>query len=191
MTLQGQASKTVLTDKDGYYRFEDLGNGSYILFPGLSGYIFDPPSLTIPVNGADSTNQNFVASLSPADVSMSVLPVRVIRPVNKGAKATCIFNIQLNKALPIGKSAKVDYYTADGSAVKAIDFTYKSGTLTFLAGQATTQQVSVDLIVGNMTDPDRFFTLVLQNPINATLTNSAATCTILKPYLLYLPLAKK
>ncbi len=191
MTLQGQANKTVLTDKDGYYRFEDLENGSYILFPGLSGYIFDPPSLTIPVDSADSTNQNFVASLSPADVSMSVLPVSVLRPVFTNQKASCKFTVQLNKALPIGKSAKVDYYTADGTAVKAIDYTNKSGSLTFLAGQATAQQISVDLIVGNKTDPNKFFTLILQNPINATLTNSAATCTILKPYLLFLPYTKK
>jgi hypothetical protein len=191
MTIQGQASKTVITDIDGYYRFEDLEAGSYILFPSQPGYIFDPPSLTVPVDGVDVTNLNFVASLSPADVSISVLPVSVLRPVKTGANVSCKFDVQLNKALPVGKSASIGYYTADGTAVKVIDYTYKSGTLTFLAGQPTMQQVIVNLIVGNVSDPEKFFTLVLHDPINATLTNSAATCTIMKPYYIYLPLVKK
>jgi parallel beta-helix repeat protein len=191
MTLQGQASKTVITDIDGYYRFEDLEAGNYILFPSQPGYIFDPPSLTVPVDGVDVTNLNFVASLSPADVSISVLPVSVLRPVVTGANASCKFNVQLNKSLPVGKSASIDYYTADGTAVKGIDYTYKSSTITFLAGQPTMQQVIVNLIVGNASDPEKFFSLVLHNPVNVILTNSAATCTIMKPYIIYLPFVKK
>jgi predicted lactoylglutathione lyase len=53
------------------------------------------------------------------------------------------------------------------------------------------QQIIVNLIVGNVSDPEKFFTLVLHDPVNATLTNSAATCTIMKPYYIYLPLVKK
>jgi hypothetical protein len=111
--------------------------------------------------------------------------------VNTGANASCKFNVQLSNSLPIGKSASIDYYTADGTAVKGIDYTYKSGTLSFLAGHPTMQQVIVTLIVGNVSDPEKFFTLVLHNPVNANLTNSAATCTIMKPYFIYLPFVKK
>jgi parallel beta-helix repeat protein len=191
MTLQGQASKSVITDGDGYYRFEDLDSGSYILYPSQPGYIFDPPSLTVPVDSVDVTNLNFVASLSPADVSISVIPISVLRPVKTGANESCKFNVQLDKSLPFGKSAIIDYYTTDGTALKGIDYTNKSGTLTFLAGQPTMKQVIVNLIVGTASDPENFFTLVLHNPVNATLTNSAATCTIMKPYIIYLPLVKK
>ena len=194
MTIQGKANATVFTDKDGYYMFEGLLSGSYFVYPSKQGYLFTPPSVSLMIDSADSTEINFVATISPADVSMSVSSASVLRPVIPAAAADCTFNVLLDKPIPNGKSAKVDYYTADGSAVKGVDYTTKSGTLTFLANKPSSQQVTVKVLAGLITDPGKFFYLNLTNPVNATLTNSVATCTILSKAdfsFIYLPIVRK
>jgi hypothetical protein len=179
VTIQGQANATQITDSDGYYQFEGLAGGSYIVYPNKQGYMFDPSSLSVTIDSADASEINFVAVLSPADVAMTVSPYSVLRPVSAGTAASCKFTVSLDKPLPPGKNAKVDYYTSDGTAVKVSDYIMKSGTLTFLAGQPTFQQVVVNLVIGSRTDPEEFFWLNLTNPVNANLTNSVAACTIM------------
>jgi hypothetical protein len=194
VTLQGQINATQVTDADGYYQFEALEGGSYIVYPSLQGYLFNPPSVSVTIDSADASEINFVAILSPADVAISVAPYNVLRPISAGTTATCKFTVSLNKALPMGKTAKVDFYTADGTATQGSDYTARSGTLTFLANGATSQQVIVNLLTGVRTDPEEFLSLILTNPVNATLTNSAATCTILSradSMTVYLPTIRK
>ena len=194
MTIQGLGNASVVTDKDGYYLFEDLGSGSYFVYPSKQGYLFTPPSVSLTIDSADFTEINFVATINPADVSMTVSSASVVRPVAPGATADCTFNVLLDKPVPAGKSASVDYYTTDGSGVKGIDYTTKTGKLTFLANKPSNQQVVVKVLAGLVTDPNKFFYLNLTNPVNANLTNSVATCTILSKAemnFLYIPFVRK
>ncbi|HMN62931.1 MAG TPA: carboxypeptidase regulatory-like domain-containing protein, partial [Anaerolinea sp.] len=194
VTLQGEIDASVLTDKDGYYQFENLGPGSYFVYPGKQGYLFTPPSVSLTIDSSDATQINFVATISPADVAISVSSDSVLRPTSPTPVVNCVFDVMLDKPLPNGKTAKVDYATVDGTAVKGTDYTAKSGTLTFLAGKPLVQQVAVKLLVGTAADPTEFFYLNLSNPVNATFTNSVATCTILNKgdlNLIFIPLVTK
>ena len=175
-------------------QFEGLDSGSYFVYPSKQGYLFTPPSVSLIINSSDSTQINFVATISPADVAISVSSDSVVRPVTPTPTVNCMFDILLDKPLPNGKTAKVDYSTVDGSAVKGVDYTAKSGTLTFLAGKPLLQQVAVRLLVGSANDPAEFFYLYLTNPVNATLTNSVATCTIMSKAdlnLIFIPFVRK
>ncbi len=74
-------------------------------------------------------------------------------------------------------AASVDFATADGSASSASDFTPKSGTLTFAAGE-TTQTVTVAVTGDTTVEPDETFTLNLANPSGATIADGQGTGTI-------------
>ena len=73
---------------------------------------------------------------------------------------------------------KVDYRTMGGTAVEGPDYTGKSGTLTFTAGGATTQTISVAIEDDSIREPDESFSVILSNPSGATLADDTATGTI-------------
>lgn len=83
-------------------------------------------------------------------------------------------------SFPVALSAKstdtvsVDYATADGTATQPGDYATASGTLTFKPGE-TAKTISI-LVVGDLNiEPDETVTVILSNPINATLARSSAT----------------
>ena len=76
------------------------------------------------------------------------------------------------------KEVTVQYATSSGTATSGTDFTAKSGTLTFSAGQDL-QSVSVSTTDDSTDEENETFTLTLSSPTNATLgTNKSATGTI-------------
>ena len=64
VTMDGKAATT--TDAMGSYAFSSLPNGTYVLVPGLEGYVFSPTSLTATVAGANSVGNDFLASPNAA-----------------------------------------------------------------------------------------------------------------------------
>jgi hypothetical protein len=78
-----------------------------------------------------------------------------------------------------GKTVKVSYATANGSALAPSDYTAQSGILTFAAGTAT-QTISVPVIGNTVDTPNKTFTVSLSVPINATIAGIGnATGTII------------
>jgi hypothetical protein len=71
VTLSGARSATATTSSTGYYSFSGLGNGTYYVAPSAAGYSFGPPSLTVPVRGANVSGQNFTASVASATYTIS------------------------------------------------------------------------------------------------------------------------
>lgn len=66
LTFLGEAAGTALTDAIGRFRFPCAGEGSYMLFPSLPGYTFDPESRTFTVSGGSSvTGLDFDATAIP------------------------------------------------------------------------------------------------------------------------------
>lgn len=181
---------TTTTDPDGYYSFTGLSDGSYILSPSLTGYVFTPPSLNLLIAGSDALDANFIATPSGKDIGISVNSITALRPLST-VKQYCSFTVSLDKALAAGNSAKVDYNTLDGSATAGEDYIARSGTLTFMAGKPLWQNVNIELKMGSTTDPEEYFTLILKNPEGAYLLVSSGTCTIATPKLLFLPMILK
>lgn len=191
VNLQGASQASTTTDANGYYHFDELSDGYYLVSPGLQGYAFAPSSLNIQLAGSDALGSNFIATLNLADVGFSVNSIVVMRPLSPTPKTYCSFSVYLDKPLSTGESATVKYATLPGTAVEGVDFVAKSGTLTFLAGQNLAQTVNVELKVTTVGDPAEFFYLTLKDPTNASLLISSGTCTIVPPQYIFLPMVKK
>ncbi|UFS71404.1 hypothetical protein LPW11_04215 [Geomonas sp. RF6] len=61
LTISGSGTGTVVTGTDGTYNIPVL-NGTCIITPSLSGYLFTPASKTVDVNGANVSGQDFTAT---------------------------------------------------------------------------------------------------------------------------------
>jgi sugar lactone lactonase YvrE len=62
VALSGDASKTVLTDANGFYKFGGLLSGNYTVTPAKTGWLFAPESIAVNVNGAKVPKQNFTGT---------------------------------------------------------------------------------------------------------------------------------
>lgn len=62
VALSGASSAVTATGPDGSYAFTGLADGSYTVTPSLPGYVFSPPSLDVPLAGADQVGQDFTSS---------------------------------------------------------------------------------------------------------------------------------
>jgi inhibitor of cysteine peptidase len=66
LTFQDAPAATTATDAAGKFRFVCPGDGSYMLFPSMPGYVFDPESRTFTVNGgASASGLDFAATAVP------------------------------------------------------------------------------------------------------------------------------
>jgi Flp pilus assembly protein TadG len=63
ITSGGTGSAT--TDSSGNYSIASLTNGTYTITPTKTGCTFSPTSLTVTINGAHSTGNNFTSTCSP------------------------------------------------------------------------------------------------------------------------------
>ncbi len=87
------------------------------------------------------------------------------------------FTVNLSTISP--ETVTVNYATANGSATTANnDYQTRSGTLTFNPG-ITSRTITVPINGDSLFEGDETFTLNLSNPINAGLTTSSATGTII------------
>ncbi|HKY42722.1 MAG TPA: FG-GAP-like repeat-containing protein [Pyrinomonadaceae bacterium] len=96
-------------------------------------------------------------------------------------EASLLRNFTVTLSAPSGQEVKVDFATANGTAIggtqEGIDFAARTGTLTIPAGQ-TSGQISVSWIDDSMFEPDETFFVNLSNPINATISDSQGQATI-------------
>ena len=90
------------------------------------------------------------------------------------------FTVTLDKAA--SGSVTVDYATADGTASAGDDYTAKSGTLTFSAGQ-TSKTLSVSIADDSENEGDETFTVTLSNASGADLGTKTASGTIENRYV--------
>jgi hypothetical protein len=86
-----------------------------------------------------------------------------------------IFTVSLSAAS--GKTVTVLYATAPGTALANIDYTPRSGTLSFAAGTLT-RTVSVPVRADLLDEDAETFSLVLSSPVNATIVDGSGTATI-------------
>ncbi|MGI0480657.1 Calx-beta domain-containing protein [Geminocystis sp. CENA526] len=75
------------------------------------------------------------------------------------------------------QTVKVQYATANGTAMAGSDYTSTMGTLTFNAGE-TSKTINVPILNDNISEPDENFTLNLFNPTNGVIGTGTTTITI-------------
>ena len=90
------------------------------------------------------------------------------------------FTVTLDEAA--SGSVSVDYATSDGSADAGDDYTAKSGTLSFSAGE-TSKTIAVAIEDDIANESDETFTVTLSNPSGANLGTASATGTIRNRYV--------
>ncbi|MDB4511902.1 hypothetical protein N9060_00425 [Arenicella sp.] len=85
------------------------------------------------------------------------------------------FKISLSS--PQTERIAVDFQTMDGTATDGLDYTGRVGTMTFAPGQ--TQKVrTIQLLDDNLGESTESFSLLLSNPVGATLGDSVGEVTI-------------
>lgn len=67
--------------------------------------------------------------------------------------------------------------TEMGDATGGVDYAITTGTLRFVAGQ-TTQYISIAISGDGDVEPDEVFRVIILDPVNATIAESTAVCTI-------------
>ena len=84
--------------------------------------------------------------------------------------------VDLTSLLPVLRTVTVDYQVIEGNYTDGTDITESSGTLEFPVG--TTQVIiEVPVIQDLIAESDEQFTVVLSNPVNATLQDGQTTLT--------------
>lgn len=109
--LSGTETLTITASPQGYYFFRRVRPGPYVITPSLSGYIFNPPSISVNVNYEGVNSIDFTATASSSGT-----------PAITGLVATPT-SISLSS---VGASAQLD--------VKA---TYSGGAIDDVTNQAT------------------------------------------------------
>jgi ELWxxDGT repeat protein len=99
----------------------------------------------------------------------------VTAPEGDGAPGIAQFTVRLSP--PAAATAVVAYSTEDGSATAGVDYTPRSGTLTFAPG-ATTATVDVPILPDLADEGDEAFVLRLSAPQVASITDGEATALL-------------
>ena len=131
--------------------------------------------LTTPVNATIADSRGIITIVENDPVpSITVNDISVTEG-NSGTK-TATFTFTLSAAS--AQTVRVTYATADGTAFAGIDYTARSGTLTFNPG-VTTLTLAITVRGDTVPELDETVLLNLSAPANATLTRTSATLTIL------------
>ena len=88
--------------------------------------------------------------------------------------------VQLTVTLSASSSqeVRVDWATVNGTADSGSDYTAQSGTLIF-SPNTTTQRMSVPITDDSVDEPPQTFTVVLNNPVNATIADGSGQVSII------------
>ncbi|MBY4599296.1 autotransporter domain-containing protein [bacterium BD-1] len=147
----------------------------------IVGDAIDEPNETFTVHLANPVGAIYADSFGEVTIldddaapTISINSVTVVeRDTGEPMGATLVATLDA----PSGRTVRVDYATADGTARAWDDYEPASGTLTFNPGQ--TQRVLGTNIVGDL-EPEHpeTFTFELSNPVDAILANGTGTVTV-------------
>lgn len=109
-----------------------------------------------------------------AEPSLSIGSVSVA----EGDTGTTQAPFTITLSSPSGKPVTVDWATQDATATTGADYIGVSGTVTLNPGDLTAT-IDVDVLGETVIEPDETFTVVLSNAMNATVSTTTGTGTIL------------
>ena len=149
----------------------------WALFGDRGGRAFAPGSYTVTATPYPERGLSGTAGKTRSVTFRVVLPALSVADARaeEGTDETIDFAVTLDAASR-GR-VTVDYATSDGTAKAGADYTAKSGTLTFEAGE-TAKTVSVPVLDDSHDEDSETLTLTLSNPSGATIADGTATGTI-------------
>jgi hypothetical protein len=151
-------------------------------------------SVSVPVTGdsAYESDESFFVNLSSASnatiadkrgvgtiVNDDPLPSVVIADVSRIEGNAGAANLTFTVTLSTVSSSKVTvaYATSDGTGAAPLDYTARSGTVTFSAGQ-TSKAINVPVRGDKLDEDDETFTVILSSPTNAVIADGEGVGTI-------------
>ncbi len=93
------------------------------------------------------------------------------------AQSTGLLTVTVNRAEG-SRDGSVAYATADGTALAGVDYTTRSGTLTWASGDAAPKTISLPINNAVPNAADKAFTLKLSNPTNGIALGTPVAATI-------------
>ena len=158
-------SSLTLSADDSKFRVADAA----LLTDGGKTAIWVDPGLNWSAN--QQVPLRLTTSTGATGVTISVADARA----TEAAGASVDFKVSLSGAS--ANAVTVDYDTSDGSATAGADYTETRGTLTFAPGE-TSKTVSVPVLDDSHDERYESFTLLLYNPVGATIDDGSARGTI-------------
>lgn len=160
---------------------QDNGGPTLTMLPGAGSPAIDAGATTLTTDQRGETRPvgagpdiGAVEVQAPALPSLSIDDVSVTEGDSGTTDAT--FTISLSSTA--ASEVTVDYATADGTAVAPGDYTATSGTATIGAGASSTT-VAVPVVGDTVPEADETFSVVLSNPVGATLATATGTGTVI------------
>ncbi|MBB3604647.1 hypothetical protein FHT40_004325 [Mycolicibacterium sp. BK556] len=170
------------------------GGGTLVFAPGVTSQVINvdvlgdtkaEPAETFTVTLSDAFGAKIGRAVATGtitdddDASVPQLPTvsvagATVAEGNSGTTAMT-FTVTLSKAT--ATTVTLAYTTGGGSATAGQDYTAASGTVTFAPGSVS-QVITVNVLADTTVEPTETFTVVLSNPVGATLVNTSATGTI-------------
>jgi hypothetical protein len=159
----GQTARPVIVQAVGDVRFESSETFRVVLSNPVNAVIDDDNAIAAVTNDDPLTDAGF----SVADGS---------KPEGNTGTSPLVFTVSLSQLS--NDTLSVDFQTADGTAIAPADYASVQGTLLFQPGEAS-KTVAVPISGDTVFESDETFTLVLSNPIGASIGDGSATGTIL------------
>ena len=122
-------------------------------------------NLSTPVNATLGTSQG-QGTITDNDALPGFSISNVSKP--EGNTGTTPFVFTVNLSAPSGRSTKVNYTTANGTATAPSDYTTQTGTLVFAAG-VTSKTVTVLVQGDTVSEANETFSVTLSSPVSATI----------------------
>src|SRR3989475_1681210 len=143
LTLSGAASATTTADNSGNYILAGLPNGSYMVTPKQTGYVFTPGNQSATVNGTNVSGVNFTATSQTFSISGT------ISPVAGGSGATVTLSGAASATTTANSSGA---YTLTGLASGAYTITPSNAGYTFTPLNQNVTVITVNVTGVNFTD---------------------------------------
>jgi hypothetical protein len=145
------------------------------------GDLLDEINETFTVTISNSVNATITTATATGTITDNdATPALVVNDVSvtetDAGTATATFTVTLSAVS--GRTVTVNYATANATATAPGDYTATSGTLTFLPGSATTQQVTITVASDIRDEADETFQLRLSSAVAATIADGTGVATI-------------
>jgi len=151
--------------------FNVLGDRIYELNENFTVSLWNPPTTVNYVSGPAATtiiaNDDAIPTISINDISLT-----------EGNSGTKIANFVVRLSNPTSFASTVNFTTTNQTATSGIDYTSKSGILTFSPNQTLTT-IFVSIKGDTINEASETFGITLSNATNATIADSQGIGTIL------------